>query len=51
MSVSPDEALANAERLLKNAELETNLPLMERLEGLADSWLQMAALLMQREVS
>jgi hypothetical protein len=33
-----DEAIANAARLLRNAELETNLAVMERLERLADSW-------------
>jgi hypothetical protein len=38
-------ALANAARLLDNAELETNLPLMERLEKLADSWISIASML------
>ena len=51
MSVpSEEQALANAARLLERAELElTNLPLMERLEGLADSWLGMANQLRERE--
>lgn len=40
--LTPDIALANAARLLHNAELETNLPLMERLENLADSWIAVA---------
>lgn len=42
-------ALANAARLLRDAEIETNLAMMERVEHLADSWLSMAALLAQRE--
>lgn len=47
---SEDQALDNAARLLERAELElTNLPLMERLEGLADSWMAMAHLLSERE--
>jgi hypothetical protein len=44
-----DGALANAARLLHNAELETNLPLMERLERLADSWIAIARTLMERD--
>lgn len=44
-----DEALANAARILRNAEVETNLATMERLESLADSWLAMANLLAERE--
>lgn len=44
-----DTALGNAARLLHNAELETNLPLMERLERLADSWIAIARTLDQRE--
>lgn len=47
--VSADEALGNAVRLLQVAETETNLALMERLEGLADSWLGVAVLLRERE--
>ena len=43
-----DTALGNAARLLRNAELETNLAAMERLEGLADSWLAMARLLSEK---
>lgn len=47
---SEEQAIANAARLLERAELElTNLPLMERLEGLADSWLAMSNLLRERE--
>lgn len=42
-------ALANVARLLRDAEIETNLAMMERVENLADSWLSMAALLAQRE--
>lgn len=44
-----DSALANAARLLHNAELITDLALMERLEGLADTWVNVAALLANRE--
>lgn len=43
-----DTAVANAARLLTHAELETNLAAMERLEGLADSWLAMARLLSEK---
>jgi hypothetical protein len=43
-----EDALANASRLLRAAEVETNIPLMERLEKLADSWVSIAALLHQR---
>ena len=41
-------ALSHAARLLRNAELETNLPLMERLEHLADSWITVARVLAER---
>jgi hypothetical protein len=46
--ITVDTALANAARLLHNAELETNLPLMERLEHLADSWIAIARTLAER---
>lgn len=46
-----DEAVGNAARLLQHAENETNLPLMERLEGLADSWLHLARMMHEREHS
>lgn len=46
---TPEGALRNAVRLLRNAELETNLALMERLEGLADSWLAVSHLIAERE--
>ncbi|MFD7609701.1 hypothetical protein [Streptomyces sp. NPDC059828] len=50
MSVTADQAIENAARLLDRAEIElTNLPLMERLDELAASWLQVAALVMERE--
>ncbi|WP_445524791.1 hypothetical protein [Streptomyces cyslabdanicus] len=42
-------AIENAARLLRAAELETNLALMERLDELATSWLSLAHLLMERE--
>lgn len=44
-----DEALHHAARLLKFAESETNLPHMERLEALADSWVSIARLTVERE--
>ncbi len=44
------QALANAARLLNNAEAETNLMLMERVEKLADSWVNIAALILQRDL-
>ncbi len=47
--VTSDAAIQNAARLLRAAELETNLALMERLDELATSWLSLAHLLMERE--
>ncbi|MGW0495054.1 hypothetical protein ACWD0Z_06325 [Streptomyces sp. NPDC003007] len=47
--VTPDAAIENAARLLRAAEVETNLALMERLDELATSWLSLAHLLMERE--
>lgn len=47
--ITAEVALANAARLLYNAELITDLKLMERLEKLADSWIVIAQALMQRE--
>ncbi|GGO63176.1 hypothetical protein [Nonomuraea cavernae] len=44
-----DEAVQNAARLLSNAELETDLARMERIEKLADLWLSLANLLAERE--
>lgn len=44
-----DTVLGIAARLLNAAEMETNLALMERLEKLADSWLGLAGLLLQRD--
>lgn len=47
---SCDQALINAARLLREAELErTNLALAERLEKLADSWISIAGLQRERE--
>jgi len=48
LPLTVDVALANAARLLHNAELETNLPLMERLEHLADSWIAIARTIAER---
>lgn len=39
------QAIANAARLLDHAELETDLSKMERLEHLADTWVNIAGLL------
>ncbi|MBZ6250561.1 hypothetical protein KVH27_19535 [Streptomyces olivaceus] len=47
--ITPEGAIQNAARLLRAAELETNLALMERLDELATSWLSLAHLLMERE--
>jgi hypothetical protein len=47
--VTADEALGQAARLLHAAEMETNLALMERLEKLADSWMVLAGVLIQRD--
>ncbi|WP_198533709.1 hypothetical protein [Streptomyces odonnellii] len=50
MMPTADQAIANAARLLERAEIElTNLPLMERLDELAGSWLQIAALVIEKE--
>jgi hypothetical protein len=43
------QALSNAARILHNAETETNLPLMERLEHLAGAWIDIATLLHEHE--
>jgi hypothetical protein len=40
--VDSNKALANAVRLLYAAEMVTDLALMERLEGLADSWINLS---------
>lgn len=48
-SLTVDQALGNAARLLHAAELETNLSLMERLENLAEAWVTIASWLIQRE--
>jgi hypothetical protein len=44
-----DVALSEAARLLRHAEMETNLATMERIEALADSWVSIARLLIERE--
>lgn len=50
MIVTAEQALANAARLLDRAEIElTNLPLMSQLDALADSWIQLGQLLMEKE--
>ncbi|MEU5596676.1 hypothetical protein [Streptomyces sp. NPDC020298] len=50
-SVEPltvDGALANAVRLLQNAEMQTDHALMARLESLADSWIAIARTIAER---
>lgn len=47
--VTVDSSLANAARLLLNAEVVTDHSLMQRLESLADSWIAIARTLMERE--
>lgn len=49
-AVTAATAIDNAARLLEQAEMElTNLPLMERLDELASTWMGIAALLTERE--
>lgn len=48
-AVTVEQALAEAARLLRHAELETNLAVMERIEGLADSWVSIARLLIEKD--
>lgn len=47
--VTVDSSVANAARLLLNAEMVTDHSLMQRLESLADSWIAIARTLMERE--
>ena len=48
--MTSQEAIERACMLLDQAELElTNLPLMERLDELASSWLNVASLLAEKE--
>lgn len=49
--VTTDGALANASRLLHNAEMVTDLAFMQRLESLADSWISIARTLLERDRS
>lgn len=44
-------ALCNAARLLHDAELETDLKKMERVEKLADSWISVAGVLVAADRS
>jgi len=46
--VTADAALTNATRLLQNAEMVTDLALMQRLESLADSWISIARVIAER---
>lgn len=47
--LTAETALANAARLLRNAELVTDHSLMARLESLADSWIAIARTVMERD--
>lgn len=48
--ITAEQAIDRAVALLDQAEMElTNLPLMERLDELASSWLTVAAMLTERE--
>jgi hypothetical protein len=48
--VTVDQAVEQAARILHEAELErANLPLMERLDSIADTWVSIAQLLAERE--
>jgi len=50
LTTTCDEAIGHAARILAEAELERcNLPLMERLERIADSWINIANLLREKE--
>lgn len=42
---TPELALANAVRLLRDAEMTTDRQLMKRYEKLADSWIQISGML------
>lgn len=44
-----DDAITNAARLLRAAEAETDRALMERLDAMAQTWLNIASLLADRE--
>jgi hypothetical protein len=46
--MTADQAVANAVRLLEAAELERDLAFLERLGLLADSWIAIATLLVDR---
>jgi hypothetical protein len=46
--VTAEAALANAARLLHNAEMVTDHALMQRLESLADSWIAIARTVTER---
>lgn len=47
--ITADSALANAGRLLLNAEMITDHSLMQRLESLADSWISIARTVIERD--
>ncbi len=49
VTITREVAIGHAARILLNAEMITDLALMERLEHLADSWLALAHLLTPEE--
>ncbi len=46
-----EQAMLNAARLLNNAEMETDLAKMQRLESLADSWIGIAGIIMAKDAN
>lgn len=49
MTLTADQALANAARLLERAEIDPNPHLMANFDAIASSWLTLAGLLMEKE--
>ncbi|MGX1909010.1 hypothetical protein ACWIID_09125 [Streptomyces phaeochromogenes] len=49
MTPSSDQALANAARLLERAEIDPNPQNVANFDAIADSWITLAQLLMEKE--
>lgn len=49
MTPTADQALANAARLLERAEIDPNPQNMATYDAIADSWITLAGLLMEKE--
>ena len=45
--MSPEDCVAEAARVLREAELQADLERMERLTNIADSWVDMARCLIE----